>query len=143
MTLVRKVAALFERLGTRGALAHLVGIETSPRLETAPRLLFGGGTLDQRRDRPRHAPAAEEPIQGRGVGINGLPILALEPDLDTYYRANVIGGPGAFVIAAASYENIAQAILKKLITEIAGLDRKRIPAERSSVSSQAGYRPRS
>ena len=34
-----------------------------------------------------------------GVGINGLPILALEPDLDRYYRDYVIGGPGAFVIA--------------------------------------------
>ena len=31
----------------------------------------------------------------RGLGINGLPILALEPDLDRYFDS-VIGGPGAF-----------------------------------------------
>ena len=31
----------------------------------------------------------------------------------------MIGGPGAFVIAAQSYETFADAILKKLITEIA------------------------
>jgi len=31
----------------------------------------------------------------------------------------VIGGPGAFVVAARDYETFADAILKKLITEIA------------------------
>jgi len=31
----------------------------------------------------------------------------------------VIGGPGAFVIAAESYETFADAILKKLIREMA------------------------
>ena len=51
--------------------------------------------------------------------INGLPILALEPDLDRYYRQSVIGGPGAFVIAASGYEQFAVALRSKLITEIA------------------------
>jgi hypothetical protein len=51
--------------------------------------------------------------------INGLPILALEPWLDSYYRDHVIGGDGAFLIAAASFEEFAQAIRRKLITEIA------------------------
>jgi hypothetical protein len=55
------------------------------------------------------------------VGINGLPILAIEPDLEHYYLNNVIGGPGAFVVAAQSYETFADAILKKLVIEIAGL----------------------
>jgi len=54
-----------------------------------------------------------------GIGINGLPILALEPDLDRYYYDSVIGGPGAFVVAAQNYETFADAILKKLIIEIA------------------------
>ncbi len=58
-----------------------------------------------------------------GIGINGLPILALEPDLDRYYYDSVIGGPGAFVIAARDYETFADAILKKLIIEIAANDR--------------------
>jgi len=52
-----------------------------------------------------------------------LPILALEPDLDRYYYDSVIGGPGAFVIAARDYETFADAILKKLIIEIAANDR--------------------
>ena len=44
-----------------------------------------------------------------GVGINGLPILALEPYLDHYYRDNVIGGPGAFIVAAKDFETFADA----------------------------------
>ncbi len=56
-----------------------------------------------------------------GVGINGLPIVAIEPDLDRYYYDNVIGGPGAFMIPADSYDTFADAVLKKLITEIAGI----------------------
>jgi hypothetical protein len=54
-----------------------------------------------------------------GVGINGLPILSLDPFLDRYYYNNVIGGPGAFMIPAANYENFADAVVKKLILEIA------------------------
>jgi hypothetical protein len=53
-----------------------------------------------------------------GIRINGLPMLTLEPDLDAYYRQNVIGGPGAFVIAARNYDQFADAILRKLIAEI-------------------------
>jgi len=54
-----------------------------------------------------------------GTTINGLPILALEPYLDRYYWESVVGGPGAFVLAAESYETFAEAVLKKLVIEIA------------------------
>jgi hypothetical protein len=36
----------------------------------------------------------------------------------------VIGGPGAFVIAAESYETFADAILKKLIREMAANEQR-------------------
>jgi hypothetical protein len=36
----------------------------------------------------------------------------------------VIGGPGAFVVAAKDYETFGEAILKKLITEIAANERQ-------------------
>jgi hypothetical protein len=36
----------------------------------------------------------------------------------------VIGGPGAFVIAIDNYDQFAQAILRKLVTEIAQLPGK-------------------
>jgi len=120
-------------------------------VEAAPRQLFGGGTSisgaidygstlfaatsfhagrrvidvsgDGSNNRGRAANLARDDAIAAGIGINGLPILALEPDLDRYYYDNVIGGPGAFVIAAKSYEAFADAILKKLITEIASNER--------------------
>jgi hypothetical protein len=54
-----------------------------------------------------------------GTVINGLPILAWEPNLDEYYKGNVIGGPGAFMVVAESFDTFADAILKKMIVEIA------------------------
>ncbi|HZO48482.1 MAG TPA: DUF1194 domain-containing protein, partial [Xanthobacteraceae bacterium] len=47
--------------------------------------------------------------------------LAFEPYLDQYFKDYVIGGPGAFMIAAKSFETFAEAILMKLILEIADL----------------------
>ena len=73
--------------------------------------------------RGRPVTMARDEAVAVGIAINGLPILALEPDLDRYYYDSVIGGPGAFVVAAQSYETFADAILKKLITEIAANDR--------------------
>jgi len=115
----------------------------------APRRLYGGGTSisgaidtsmallfdnpfkaarrvvdisgDGANNRGRPASLARDDAVRAGVGINGLPIMALEPDLDTYYSQNVIGGPGAFMIVAKSYDTFADAILKKLIAEIANL----------------------
>jgi hypothetical protein len=62
-----------------------------------------------------------------GITINGLPILAVEPDLDTYYFENVIGGPGAVMVPADGFESFADAILKKLIIEIAADDVGAVP----------------
>jgi uncharacterized protein DUF1194 len=39
--------------------------------------------------------------------------------LDHYYRTNVIGGPGAFVMAAKNFETFGDAIISKLIAEVA------------------------
>ncbi len=40
--------------------------------------------------------------------------------LTEYYRRNVIGGPGAFVLAAESFETFGKALIGKMIAEIAG-----------------------
>ena len=112
----------------------------------APRQLFGGGTsisgaIDyamtlwgkspyktQRRvidisgdganNRGRPATEARDEAVRAGVGINGLPILSLDRELNLYYQANVIGGPGAFVVAAQNYDTFAFAIRRKLVLEI-------------------------
>jgi len=72
----------------------------------------------------RPASLARDEAVRDGITINGLPILSIEPDLDTYYFENVIGGPGAVMVPAENYESFAEAILKKLIIEIAANDRE-------------------
>lgn len=53
-----------------------------------------------------------------GVTVNGLAILADEPDLERYYRESVIVGPGAFTLAADDFAAFAEAMRRKLIREI-------------------------
>jgi hypothetical protein len=63
---------------------------------------------------------ARDRIVAAGISINGLAILTEEPWLEAYYRSNVIGGPGAFVVAARDFRSFADAMLRKLVPEIAG-----------------------
>ena len=56
-----------------------------------------------------------------GITVNGLAILGNEPGIDEYYRDNVIGGDGAFVIVAQDYSAFSRAILNKLLREIAAI----------------------
>jgi hypothetical protein len=75
---------------------------------------------------------ARDAAVNAGVTINGLPIIreGLLPwdedrdrrrNLDTYYRDSVIGGPGAFVVVVKDYNGFAEAIISKLLKEIAEL----------------------
>jgi len=52
------------------------------------------------------------------VTINGLAIESDETALARYYRYFVVRGPGAFVEAAADFEDYARAIRAKLIREL-------------------------
>jgi hypothetical protein len=78
-----------------------------------------GPPADQQRD----AAVAE------GITINGLPIINDRPTfgrlppvpLDDYYRENVIGGAGHFMIVAEDFESFGVAVKRKLIREIAAL----------------------
>src|SRR6266851_3496346 len=54
-----------------------------------------------------------------GITINGLAILSEEPWLEDYYSRNVIGGPAAFVVAAKGFDSFADAMLRKLVQEVA------------------------
>ena len=59
----------------------------------------------------------------RGITINGLVIeRPTMPDLDAYFRSEITGGPGSFVVKAESRRTFAAAILKKLILEIAAVE---------------------
>ena len=100
--------------------------------------LSGDGTNNSGREVTQ---ARDEAIT-QGVTINGLVILsetplAWNPDhtnpaggLENYYRTNVVGGPGAFVMAAQGFDSFGQAIVKKMIAEVAQADqvmRRRSP----------------
>jgi hypothetical protein len=62
---------------------------------------------------------ARDRIIARGISINGLAILTEEPWLEAYYHRNVIGGHGAFVITARDLRSFADAMLRKLVQEVA------------------------
>ena len=77
-------------------------------------------------------PAATRDVAiAKGITINGLVILTEPPShsysshtnppggLANYYRNNVIGGAGAFVVVAENFNSFGNAITKKLIAEIA------------------------
>ena len=54
----------------------------------------------------------------RGSTVNGLPIVGDWPGLATFFRDNVIGGPGAFYVPAYDFRDFEIAVRKKLIREI-------------------------
>jgi hypothetical protein len=118
------------------------------QLLSTPRALFGGGTgvgeaiyysaslfersgfeserkvIDVSGDGPtnqgRPAAGARDLANQHGITINGLPILTDYPGLDVFYEQNVIGGPGAFMVPAMGFHDFADAVLHKLIREVAG-----------------------
>jgi hypothetical protein len=132
-------------------------------IETTPRKIFGGGTSisgaidtamkwfpqspfkgerrvidvsgDGSNNRGRSVTRARDEAVAADVVINGLPILAWEPDLDAYYKANVIGGPGAFMIVAKDFDTFADAILKKMIIEIAMNAQPKSTARRQAANA--------
>ena len=63
---------------------------------------------------------ARDVLVSQGVQVNGLAILNEDPATERFYRKEVIGGPGSFVIRASDYSDFARAIRLKLIREISG-----------------------
>jgi hypothetical protein len=68
---------------------------------------------------------ARDAAVAKGIIINGLPILNEDPTLDTYYNDNVIGGPGAFKVAVKDFDTFREALMSKLVREIAGVTQSR------------------
>lgn len=87
----------------------------------------GDGTNNAGRD----VTSARDEALAKGVTINGLVILTDTPNawnpehtnppggLQAYYRNNVIGGPGSFVMVAENFRSFGNALINKLIAEIA------------------------
>ena len=83
-----------------------------------------------------------EAVLARGITINGLPVT-LHPGtmfglpaglLDIYYEDCVIGGPGAFFVSVQAPEQLAEAIRRKLVLEIAGREPEIVPAQSAQMA---------
>jgi hypothetical protein len=107
----------------------------------APRHIIdvsGDGTNNAGRD----VGASRDDVVAKGTIVNGLVILSNSQllfnaehtnppgGLEKYYRDNVIGGPGAFVMVAEDFNAFGKAIVKKLIAEIAA-----VPSPRQHTAS--------
>jgi hypothetical protein len=83
---------------------------------------------------------ARDEALAKGITINALVILtplseSFRPEhtnppggLEKYFQDNVIGGFGAFTVAAESHEAFGRALTKKLVAEIAGLPQPQLAA---------------
>jgi hypothetical protein len=83
---------------------------------------------------------ARDEAVAQDITINGLTIINDHPEsyifahvqppggLTNWYRENVIGGPGAFVLEVHDFHSFGEAMTRKLITEIAlGQTRAAVP----------------
>lgn len=95
-------------------------IETNQITSLRQVIDFSGDSIGNFRG-PSISEARAEVI-GAGMTINGLPILrdGRALDLAQAYQDQIIGGPGAFVVAATSRDTFASAVRRKLVLEIAG-----------------------
>lgn len=100
-----------------GAAVHFSVREMVSNGFKAPRKVIdlsgdGGVELIGLTQRARNAAVAS------GVVINGLAIENEIPNLHVFFRDNLIGGVGAFVMRASSYTDFAEIMRLKLIREI-------------------------
>jgi len=118
-----------DRTSISGAIEFAMGQLARAPYESGRRTIDISG--DGTNNSGRGVTEARDEALNKGVTINGLVIfsdtpLTWNPDhtnppggLDGYYRSNVIGGPGAFVVAAQSFAAFGQAMVKKMIAEVA------------------------
>jgi hypothetical protein len=129
------------------AIDYSVALFKASPFESQRRVIDISG--DGKNNNGRDVVSARDAAVAAGITINGLPILnsregafggvrgfPSDPDLDTYYQNFVIGGQGAFMVPAESFDTFANAIQSKLIREIAGLDHT--PSDRQLADASAG-----
>lgn len=77
----------------------------------------------------------------RGMQINGLAIEIDEGGVSDHYRAEVIGGGGAFVMTARDFEDYPRAIRRKLLRELSPpIVRTLFPRSRDATISRVSSR---
>lgn len=114
--------AIAPRLVVGGETAIGAAIDFAVQLFEAAGAAGGRRVIDISGDgasnRGRNVAAARDDAVFLGITVNGVAILNEDPALDAYYQSFVIGGPGAFALAARDYEDFREVIVKKLVREI-------------------------
>ncbi len=127
--LIELPRAFADRTSISGAIDFsLTQLDRAP-FQSARRTIDISG--DGTNNTGREVALARDEAVAKGVTINGLVILSERPlpwnpehtnppgGLANYYRSNVVGGAGAFVMVAQDFAAFGQAIIGKLIAEIA------------------------
>ncbi len=121
--------AFMGRTSISAAIDYCMGILARSPFVGTRRVIDVSGDGTNNSGRP--VTVARDAAVGQGVTINGLVILSEVPlptnpmhthppgGLTAYYENNVIGGPGAFVVEAESFEAFGQLLVSKLVKEIA------------------------
>jgi Protein of unknown function (DUF1194) len=127
--LIEAPRSFADRTSISGAIEFAMGQLAQAPFGSARRTIdiSGDGTNNAGRD---VATVRDEAV-AKDVTINGLVILSENPmswnpehtnpagGLDAYYRNNVIGGSGAFVMAAQNFNAFGKAMISKMIAEVA------------------------
>lgn len=134
--LVEAPRSFADRTSISGGIEFAMAQLDSAPFEASRRTIdvSGDGTNNAGRD----VPLARDEAVAKGVTINGLVILSERPlswnaehtnppgGLDKYYQDNVVGGPGAFVMVAQNFNSFGQAIINKMIAEVADARLRRL-----------------
>jgi uncharacterized protein DUF1194 len=118
------------RTSISGAIYFSLGqfVGTAPSAERHIIDISGDGTSNAG---PPVTEARDQAV-AKGITINGLAIINTQTrpgftmhtqppgGLPKYYQENVIGGPGAFLLVVENFETFADALTRKLVSEIAG-----------------------
>ncbi len=98
------------------ALLHAARVSATAPEQCRRRVIdISGDGVSNEGQAPREVSRA---LVARGFTINGLAIRGADPDPAEHYRREVIGGPGAFVEVARSFDDYPAAILRKLLREV-------------------------
>lgn len=114
------------RTSISGAIRHASALLDEAPFEASRRVIDISGDGPNNQGSP--VTLARDAALAKGQVINGLPLMTKGgigfqfniPDLDTYYRRCVIGGPTSFVIPVIEWAQFPDAVRRKLILEIGG-----------------------
>jgi len=125
------------RTSISAGIDRAMQLQSESGFETQRRVIdvAGDGTNNMGRD----AGAARDDAVRAGMVVNGLAIINEHPvsytfahvqppgGLTEWYRQNVIGGPGAFVVEVRDFAAFGEAMTRKLVNEIAALPASHAP----------------